>query len=113
VPQLMAQEFPFPKLVRVHFWTAAAGLLLFVVPLAIGGILQGLKLQHAEIPFTAVAKGTLPFLRASTVGDLLMAIGHVLFLANVGGLVFQFYRARAVSTWAEVTTEMKTTEARP
>jgi cytochrome c oxidase cbb3-type subunit 1 len=113
VPQLMAQEFPFPKLVRVHFWTAAAGLLLFVVPLAIGGILQGLKLQHAEIPFTAVAKGTLPFLRASTVGDLLMAIGHVLFLANVGGLVFQFYRARAVSAWAEVTTEMKTTEARP
>ena len=94
VPQLMGQEFPFPKLVRAHFWTAAAGVLLFVVPLAIGGIVQGLKLQHADVAFTDIAKGTLPFLRVSTIGDLLMALGHVMFLVNLGGLVFQFYRAR-------------------
>ena len=33
----------------------------FVLPLAIGGILQGLKLQHADIPFADITKGTLPF----------------------------------------------------
>jgi cytochrome c oxidase cbb3-type subunit I len=112
VPQVMAREFPFPKLVRVHFFTAAAGVLLFVLPLAIGGIVQGLKLQHADIPFSDIAKGTLPYLRVSTVGDLLIAIGHVLFLANVGGLVFQLYQARAVSAWAEATAEIKIGEAR-
>jgi cytochrome c oxidase cbb3-type subunit 1 len=111
VPQLMGQEFPFPKLVRVHFFTAAAGVLLFVLPLAIGGVVQGLKLQHADIIFADISKGTLPFLRASTLGDLLMALGHVMFLANLGVLVFKYYRASAVSAWAGATTEIKPAEA--
>ena len=113
VPQLIGREFPFPNLVRVHFWTAAAGVLLYVVPLAIGGILQGLKLQQADVAFTDIAKGTLPFLGASTTGGLLMALGHLMFLANLGGLVFQFYRARAVSAWADATAEIQPVEARP
>jgi len=113
VPQLTGLEFPFPKLLRAHFWAAAAGVLLFVVPLAAGGIAQGLKLQHADIAFTNIARGTLPFLRASTLGDLLMALGHLMFLANLGGLVFQFYRARALSAWAAATTEIEAAEARP
>jgi cytochrome c oxidase cbb3-type subunit 1 len=111
VPQLFGQAFPFPKLVRAHFFAAAAGVLLFVLPLAIGGIAQGLKLQHADIAFTDIAKGTLPFLRASTTGDLLLALGHLLFLVNVAGLVLRFYRARAVSAWAAATVEIERTEA--
>jgi cytochrome c oxidase cbb3-type subunit 1 len=113
LPQLMGREFPSARLVRVHFWTAAAGVLLFVVPLAVGGIVQGLRLQHANLAFTEIAGGTLPFLRASTVGDLLMGLGHLMFLANVAGLAFQFYRARAVSSWAAATVEIKTAEVRP
>jgi len=113
VPQLIGLEFPSSKLVRVHFWTAATGTLLFVVPLAVGGIAQGLKLQQANIPFTDVARGTLPFLRASTLGDLLIGLGHLMFLANLGGLVIGFYQARAVSAWVEATTEIKPAEARP
>jgi cytochrome c oxidase cbb3-type subunit 1 len=112
VPQLLGLEFPSAKLVRAHFWTAAAGILLFVVPLAAGGIVQGLKLQHADIPFTDITQGTLPFLRASTMGDLLMALGHLMFLANLGGLVVRFYRARAVSAWEAATVEIKPAEAR-
>jgi cytochrome c oxidase cbb3-type subunit 1 len=113
VPHLIRKEFPFPKLVRAHFWTAAAGILLFVVPLTVGGIVQGLRLQHASIAFTDIAKGTLPFLRVSTVGDLLMALGHLMFLANLAGLVLQFYSARAMSAWAEATAEIQPAEARP
>ena len=111
VPQLVGRQFLSPKLVRAHFWIAAAGVLLFVVPLAVGGILQGLRLRHADIAFTDIAKGTLPFLRVSTMGDLLMALGHVLFLANLAGLVLQFYRARAVSAWKEATAEIQPAEA--
>jgi len=112
-PQLVGRQFLSPKLVRAHFWIAAAGVLLFVVPLAVGGILQGLRLRHADIAFTDIAKGTLPFLRVSTMGDLLMALGHVLFLANLAGLVLQFYRARAVSAWKEATAEIQPAEATP
>jgi cytochrome c oxidase cbb3-type subunit I len=111
VPQLIGQDLPFPKLVRVHFWMAALGVLLFAVPLAIGGIVQGLKLQHTDVAFADITKGTLLFLRVSTIGDLLMALGHVMFLANLGGLVSQFYRAKAVSAWSEATTEIKPAEA--
>ena len=110
LPQVTGLNFPFAKLVRIHFWTAAVGIVLFALPLAIGGLAQGLKLQRADIAFTDIARGTLPFLRASTLGDLLMALGHVLFLVNVGALLFQFYRARAMSAWAEVTAEIKTAE---
>jgi cytochrome c oxidase cbb3-type subunit 1 len=113
VPQLLGLEFPSAKLVRAHFWTAAAGILLVVVPLAAGGIVQGLKLQHASIPFTDIAQGTLPFLRASTTGDLLIALGHLMFLGNLAGLVIRFYRARAVSAWAAATAVIKPTEATP
>jgi cytochrome c oxidase cbb3-type subunit 1 len=113
VPRLVGVEFLSAKLVRAHFWTAAAGVLLFVVPLAVGGIVQGLRLQHADIAFTDIAKGTLPFLRVSTMGDLLMALGHLMFLTNLAGLVLQFYRARAVSAWKEATAEIQPAEARP
>ena len=99
---------------RAHFWIAAVGVLLFVVPLAVGGIVQGLKLQHARrSPSPILREGTLPFLRVSTMGDLLMALGHLLFLVNLAGLVIRFYRARAVSAWAAATTEIKPAEASP
>jgi cytochrome c oxidase cbb3-type subunit I len=112
-PRLVGLAFPFPRLLRAHLWIAAAGVLLFVVPLAVGGIIQGLRLQQADVPFTDIARGTLPFLRASTMGDLLMALGHLLFLLNVGALVVRFCRARALSVWAEATTELNPAEARP
>ena len=98
---------------RAHFWTAAAGVVFVVVPLAAGGIVQGLKLQHANIPFSDIAHGTLPFLRASTTGDLLIALGHLMFLGNLAGLVIRYYRARAVSAWATATAEIAPAEARP
>jgi cytochrome c oxidase cbb3-type subunit 1 len=111
VPQLTGTEFPSAKLLRAHFWIAAAGVLFLVVPLAAGGIVQGLKLQQPAIPFTDIAHGTLPFLRASTIGDLLIALGHLMFLANLSGLVIRFYRARAVSAWASATAEINPAEA--
>ena len=113
VPQLLGLEFPSAKLVRAHFWIAAAGVLLVVVPLAAGGIVQGFRLQHANLPFNDIAHGTLPFLRASTTGDLLIALGNLLFLVNLAGLVVRYYRARAVSAWAAATAEIEPAEARP
>ncbi|PYJ00991.1 MAG: hypothetical protein DME25_19245, partial [Verrucomicrobia bacterium] len=69
-PQLIGAEFPWPKLVRAHLGLSGLGVLLIALPLAVGGLVQGFKLQDASVAFFDVQKATLPFLRASTMGDL-------------------------------------------
>ena len=78
-----------------------------------GGIVQGLELQDPKIPFVNIMKGSLLFLRVSTIGDLLLLLGHLVFLGNVIGLVVRYYRARAKAAYAAVTADLfKTAEAK-
>jgi cytochrome c oxidase cbb3-type subunit 1 len=91
LPRVVGLEFPFPKFARVHFWLSLAGIALLVVPLAIGGVVQGWKLQQPDtIAFADTTKAMLPFLRASTTGLLLMLLGNLLFFANVMGLTLHW-----------------------
>lgn len=113
MPRLLGVALPWPKLVRTHFWLSAAGVVLLVLPLVLSGIVEELKFKNTNEPFLAVVRSTLPFLRVSTMGDLLLLIGHLLFLTNVLGMVVGFYRARAEATYAELTADLfKTAEAR-
>jgi cytochrome c oxidase cbb3-type subunit 1 len=86
LPRAVGLEFPFPKLVRVHFWLSLLGIVLLVVPLAIGGVVQGLKLQNPDIKFDLSTQAMLPFLRISTTGLLLILLGNLLFFVNIMGL---------------------------
>jgi cytochrome c oxidase cbb3-type subunit 1 len=114
LPQLTATELPWPKLVRVHFWLAAAGILLVVVPLAIGGIIQAQQLADPTVNFLNITKSSLMFLRVSTVGILLLALGNLLFLANLVRLVRLFYQAKVAAAFATVTADLyKTAEVKP
>ena len=114
LPRLTGTEFPLPKLVRVHFWLASGGILLLAVPLALGGIRQGIQLHNSTVPFLDIMKGMLPFLRASTTGELLLLLGHLVFFVNIAGLVNRFYRARVEAMYAEVTADLfKVAEAKP
>jgi cytochrome c oxidase cbb3-type subunit 1 len=113
LPQLTQTEFPSPKLVCAHFWLALLGLLLSVVPLALGGIVEAHRLHNPSIAFMEVMKSTLPFLRVSTMGDLLIALGHLIFLVNLAGLAIRFYRPRAVSAYAAATADLTAAEAKP
>jgi cytochrome c oxidase cbb3-type subunit 1 len=112
VPQLIGMEFPSPKLINAHFWLATIGIVLLVLPLAIGGIVQGFMLQNPANAFLSVAKTGLMFLRLSTLGDLLVLLGHLAFFFNVLGLVRQFYQARAVAAFADATAEIGTAGAK-
>jgi cytochrome c oxidase cbb3-type subunit 1 len=103
LPQLMGLEFPWPRLARAHFWLASLGIVLLAAPLAIAGVLEGLKLRSPDNAFMDVVKAALPCLRVSTVGDLLMALGHLAFLANLAGLAARFYPARAASVFSSLT----------
>src|SRR5471032_602898 len=64
LPRVMGFGLPFPKFVRIQHWCFMLGIFLLVVPLAIGGIEQGLKNSSLE--------SLLPFLRASTTGLLFL-----------------------------------------
>jgi cytochrome c oxidase cbb3-type subunit I len=86
VPRLLGVEFS-PRLVNLHFWLAALGIVIYVVPLTIGGIAQGTALNLGTGAFFDIMRSSLTFLRASTTGDLLMAAGHLIFLLNLAGLL--------------------------
>ena len=114
LPELMGLEFPWARLARAHFWLASLGIVLLAAPLALAGVIEGLKLQSPDNAFMDVVKATLPCLRISTVGDLLMALGHAAFLANLAGLAARFYRVRAVSLFSALTLDLhKPAEAKP
>jgi hypothetical protein len=53
------------------------------------------------------------FLRASTMGDLLLGAGHVFFLVNLARLVVEYYRAQAVAAYADATVNIRTAEVKP
>ncbi len=91
LPRVVGIEFPFPKLARAHFWLSLLGVALLVVPLAIGGVVQGLKWQNpGTIAFADTTKAMLPFLRVSTTGLLLMLLGNLLFFVNIMGLTLRW-----------------------
>lgn len=95
LPRAVGLEFPFPKLVRVHFWLSFVGIVLLVVPLAIGGVVQGLKLLNSDIAFNVSTQAMLPFLRVSTTGLLLILLGNLLFFVNIMGLTLRWKFALA------------------
>lgn len=107
LPLVVGSDFPWPRLVSVHFWLAAIGVSIVVAPYAAGGVLQALQLASPNLAFTDVIKSSAMFLRLSTVGDLLILAGHGLFLINGSALAIRFYRARVASSYADVTAEFE------
>ncbi len=83
-PRLVQAEWPSAKMVQVHFWCSAAGITLYVISLAFGGVLQGLALNNASRPFLESVRSILPFVGMSTLGLLVLAAGQVALLANLG-----------------------------
>jgi cytochrome c oxidase cbb3-type subunit 1 len=46
-----AREWPYPRLISLHFWLAAIGIGIYFVGLTYGGWLQGLAMLDASKPF--------------------------------------------------------------
>lgn len=106
-------EWPFAKLVRGHFWCGVIGTLLLAVPLAVGGVAQGLKWLNPELAPVDVAKATLMVLRLSTLGDLLLLAGNLLFLLNISALILQYFRSMVRMAYAEATATLEPAEVKP
>jgi len=106
LPQLVGAPFASRKLVKLHFWLAAAGIVLLVVPLAVAGIIEAAGLLNSKLVFLDIFKSTLMPLRFSTVGYLLLFAASALYLVNLFRLVAHFYRAQAAAALAVATEDL-------
>ncbi len=97
-----------PRRIKGHFWVAMPGALLLAVPMIIGGIKQGLKLADMSAPFLDSTKVAMLGFRIGTLGEVLIAIGALIFLANVLLSITSHYRVIAKSAIADATAKQPT-----
>jgi cytochrome c oxidase cbb3-type subunit 1 len=82
VPRLALREWPSARLISIHFWTAAVGILLYVVPLSVGGVLQGLAMNNPDVPFIKTVELTKPYLITRSISGIILTVAHVAFFSN-------------------------------
>jgi len=80
VPRLTGKEPP-QHLVGVHFWLAFIGLLLYAVPLMIGGTLKGLMWMEGK-PFIDSVVKMFDYWIWRAIGGSLMFISHIIYFYN-------------------------------
>lgn len=90
IPRLAQVNWPSESSIRVHFLCSVIGVALLSLGLGAGGVLQGIKLANADVPFMDVVRGTVPFVGLSTMGVLLLLIGQLVFLTNYFKLLCAF-----------------------
>jgi cytochrome c oxidase cbb3-type subunit 1 len=83
LPRIMDKDLPAPFLAKVTFVFFGGGTLLYVVPLLIGGVVQGKKLLDANIGINDVNQSALLYFRISTTGQLLILVGALGLLLNL------------------------------
>jgi cytochrome c oxidase cbb3-type subunit 1 len=110
LPRILLKEWPSAKLISLHFWATALGIILYVGGVSIGGVIQGLlmntpALAHKlglqanpdPIPFIDIVKTTIPYLFSRSVSGVLITVGHVAFAVNVAWMLL---KSRAAGTTA-------------
>lgn len=88
MPRMINREWPSAKLIKMHFWCVSIGITIYVVGLSIGGWIQGLEMNDAEIPFLEVVQNTVPWLVSRSVAGSLMALGHIAFFTHFIWMLF-------------------------
>ena len=75
--------------------------------------MQGIRFHNPGTNFAEILKETLPFLRAASLGDILLLAGHAAFVLNITGLVYRSYRVRAVRAYAAATATISAEGVQP
>ncbi len=90
MPRVLNWEWPFPRLITVHFWLAAAGISIYFVALTVGGWLQGVAMLDAARAFMESVTLTLPYLQWRSVGGTLMLLSHLVFVGHFLAMALRF-----------------------
>jgi cytochrome c oxidase cbb3-type subunit 1 len=90
MPRVLHWEWPYPKLISLHFWLAAVGIIIYFVLLSWGGWLQGLAMLDATREFMDSVRITIPYLEWRSVGGGLMWLGHMVFVGHLLVMILRF-----------------------
>ncbi|SMF25480.1 cbb3-type cytochrome c oxidase subunit I [Pseudobacteriovorax antillogorgiicola] len=82
IPKVLQTNWPYRRLISLHFWLALIGIAIYVIFLGIGGWLQGVKMLDANASFMESVLVTIPYLKARSFGGLLLTIGHMVFMIH-------------------------------
>jgi cytochrome c oxidase cbb3-type subunit 1 len=94
MPRVLNWEWPYPRLIMLHFWLSAIGITIYFVGLSIGGSLQGMAMLDAKRPFMDSVTLMAPYLLSRTVGGSLMVLGHLVFVGHFLAMALRFGPAR-------------------
>ncbi len=94
LPRVLHWEWPYPRLISLHFWLAAIGIGIYFVFLTYGGWLQGLAMLDASKPFIESVRVTIPYLEWRSVGGSLMVLSHLIFVGHFLAMVLRFGPSR-------------------
>lgn len=90
LPLVMDKPLPFSKLAKLSYVLFAAGVLLYAIPLLVGGMEQGMKLRDASVPFAEAGAVAIKFIRISTMGQLAILLAALCLLLNILVMTIQW-----------------------
>ncbi len=79
VPRLVNCEWRSPRLIKLHFWLAAYGIIIMVGSLTVGGLAQGAWLLNSEIDFIQTVRVTIPYLFSRSISGVVLTGAHFIF----------------------------------
>lgn len=82
LPRVLGADWPNSQLVRGHFLCTIVGVALIYGALALGGILQGIKINNPQIEYGTLARSLVPWIGLSSLGFLWLLVGQILMFVN-------------------------------
>lgn len=113
LPRLVGEERVCQSRMRANFWLVMPGVLLFSLPLVVGGIRQGLKLLDPGVAFPDGAKAAIMMFRLSSLGETLILVGNLLFLFNMLVALAGYYRSIGKTVYADALSPLEPAEVKP
>lgn len=96
IPRVTGYEWPWRKMVDVHFGLIAGGFFIYFVTLSIGGLLQGYAMLDAEQTFQDSVEAAAPWLWGRTLGGSMMVAGHLVFASHLVAVLVRVFRSRGI-----------------
>ena len=90
MPRVLEWEWPYPRLITLHFWLAAIGIAIYFVALTVGGWLQGLAMLDPARSFMESVTLTRPYLQWRSAGGTLMVASHLVFVGHFLAMALRF-----------------------
>lgn len=111
LPRLTRNEWASAWMIKLHFWTAALGIIAYFVALSWGGWFQGEMMNDPSVPFLKTVEYTKPYLVARSISGAFMTIANFTFAVLVWRILYRrndaygptLFQPSATESAAEVT----------